>query len=133
LTKDQYPCVLNIKQLEKDIQTSSCQDAIVKKLMIWRHKNIAHTDAQLLLTGNKILLDNPLYDEEIKQLLDHSLNIFNKYSLLFCNNSWSSQIVGHYDYNSLLKFINLGLEKWDEDIEKQRAQLGNAFVDGAGV
>jgi hypothetical protein len=36
----------------------------------------------------------------------------------------SSGIIGRDDYNHLLKFIGLGLKKWDEDIEKQYKEIG---------
>jgi hypothetical protein len=125
--------VPQIEQIEKDIQISSPQDPIVKKLIKWRGNYIAHRGVKPTLNNFQILRDNPLSTEEIKLLLNQSRIIINKYLFFFRATTWSAQIIGHDDYKSLLKFINLGLKTWGEDIEKQIAQLGNAFVDGAGV
>jgi hypothetical protein len=38
--------------------------------------------------------------------------------------------VCHADYKHLLKFIGLGLEKWDEDIAKQEEALKAAIAKG---
>jgi hypothetical protein len=66
-----------------------------------------------------ILKDKPLGKEEIESLLDESFVIFNRYNYLYSASTYLRKVVGHDDYKSLLKFINLGLQKWDEDIAKQ--------------
>ena len=71
-----------------------------------------------------MLLNNPLSDDEIKLLLKQSLSIFNKYSDLYAASTHSSGIIGHDDYEDLLKFVRLGLEKRVEDIEKQYEAVG---------
>ena len=73
-----------------------------------------------LLGRTKFLENNPLSEMEIEQLLEHSLTIFNKYLSLYKASELSRQllILGHDDYKSLLKFISLGLKKWDEDTSK---------------
>ena len=54
---------------------------------------------------------------EMEQLLEHSLAIFNKYSSFYKASTRSTQllILGQDDYKDLLKFIGLGLKKWDEE------------------
>jgi hypothetical protein len=112
-----------IAQLELDIQFSSLQNPLVKKLMIWRNNIVAHRGAKVSLGKDQILVDNPLSEVEMEQLLDESYEIFNRYSSLYRASTWSRQIIGHDDYKSLLKFLTLGLKKWDEDLEKERKKL----------
>jgi hypothetical protein len=50
-----------------------------------------------------------------KTLSNESFSIFNKYSNLYSASRYSRKVVGHDDFKSLLKFVNLGLEKWDEE------------------
>jgi hypothetical protein len=66
-------------------------------------------------------IPNPLSIEEFEALLGHALRIFNKYSSLYRASTHSSNLIGRDDYKNLLKFAELGLQKWDEDIEKQMA------------
>lgn len=113
----------DLSELEADIQAATCQNASVKKLMIWRNNIVAHLGAKQALGKTSIVADNPIEKEEIEELLDNSLKIFNKYSSLYNASTWSRQIVGHDDYRSLLKFIGLGLKKHEEDIEKEMKEL----------
>lgn len=110
-------------QLDKDIWFSSDQNPLVKKLMIWRNNIVAHKGAKVSLGTDKILADNPLSEQELETLLDESFSIFNRYSSLYRASTWSRKVVGHDDYKSLLKFIRLGLQKWEEDIAKELQEL----------
>lgn len=111
--------VPNEAQLDNDIRFASGQNPLVKKLMIWRNNIIAHRGAKVSLGKDEILADNPLSQQEIETLLDECFTIFNRYSSLYRASTWSRKVVGHDDYQSILKFIKLGLQKWDEDIEKE--------------
>jgi AbiU2 len=111
-------------EVERDMKLVTCENHVVKKLMIWRNNIIAHRGAKAVLGKNQVLSDNPISDVEIKELLEQSLSIFNKYSSFYNASTQSSGIIGHDDYEHLLKFIKLGLKKWDEDIEKQYEALG---------
>lgn len=113
----------NESQLQKDIWFASDQNPLVKKLMIWRNNIIAHRGAKVSLGKDEILADNPLSQQEIETLLNESFTIFNRYSSLYRASTWSRTVVGHDDYKSLLKFLNLGLQKWDEDIKKELQEL----------
>ncbi len=110
-------------QLDKDIWFASNKNPLVKKLMIWRNNIIAHRSAKASLGKNDILTDNPLIQEEIETLLNECFTIFNRYSNLYRASSWSRKVIGCDDYKSLLKFITLGLQKWDEGIEKEIQEL----------
>ena len=110
-------------QLEKDMWLASAQNPLVRKLMIWRNNIIAHRGAKVSLGKDEILAENPLSQQEIEALLDESFTIFNRYSSLYRASTWSRKVVGHDDYKSLLNFLNLGLQKWDEDIKKELQEL----------
>jgi len=61
--------------------------------------------------------------EELSTLLDGCFTILNRYSSLYRASTYSRQVVGHDDYKSLLDFIKLGLQKREEEIEKQLQKL----------
>ena len=111
------------RQLDEDIGYASCANPLVKKLMIWRNNIVAHRGAKVSLGKKQVLEDNPLAQPEIEELLNQSFTIFNRYSSLYRASTWSRQVIGHDDYQSLLKFLRLGLQKWDEDIEKEIAGI----------
>ncbi len=113
----------SIAQLDEDIEFSSSRNPLVKKLMIWRNNIVAHKGTKVALGKDQILADNPLPQPEMEQLLDRSLEIFNRYSSLYRASVWSRKVIGHDDYKSLLKFLSLGLKKLDEDLEKEREEL----------
>ncbi|MCX5717034.1 MAG: hypothetical protein NTW44_01740 [Nitrospirae bacterium] len=110
-------------QLEKDICFASKQNPIVKKLMVWRNNIVAHKGAKVSLGNNDILTNNAVSSEELEALLDGCFEIFNRYSSLYRASTWSRQVIGHDDYQNLLNFIKLGLNKWDEDIGKELQDL----------
>lgn len=66
---------------------------------------------------------------EIKLLLDRCFEIFNRYLNLYRASVWSRKVPGHDDYKSILKFIKLGLQKWDEDREKELQELKRKRVE----
>jgi hypothetical protein len=112
-------------QLDGDIDYASSRNPLVKKLMIWRNKIVAHRDAKVSLGKIRTLESNPISNLEIEELLSQSLIIFNRYSSLYTASTWSRQVIGHDDYRSLLKFLRLGIQKWDENIEQELTRLRN--------
>ncbi len=71
------------------------------------------------LGHNQVLENNPFSKEKIETLLDESFLIFNRYSSLYSATKYSRKVDGHDDFKSLLKFMNLGLQKWDDNIENE--------------
>jgi hypothetical protein len=111
-------------EVESDMKLVTCENPIVKKLIIWRNNIVAHRGVKVALGKDHVLSDNPISDVEIKELLEQSLSIFNKYSSFYNASTQSSGIIGHDDYEQLLIFIGLGLKKREEDIEKQYEAFG---------
>lgn len=110
-------------RLEEDISWVKAQNPLIKKLMIHRNNIVAPRGAKVSLGKDEILADNPLTLDEIKLLLDRCFEIFNRYLHLYRASVWSRKVPGHDDYKYILKFIKLGLQKWDEDIEKELQEL----------
>ena len=113
----------SIDEVERDVELVTCKNSTVKKLTIWRGNIVAHRGAKVALGKDQILKDNPLSDKEIMVLLERSLTLFNKYSGLYNASTQSSGIIGHDDYEQLLKFIGLGIKKRDDDIAKEMAEM----------
>ena len=111
------------KRLEKDIIFARKNNPLIKKLLAWRNNKIAHIGAKITLGYDQILRDNPIDQKEVESLLDKSHEIFNRYSYLFKASTYSRHVVGHDDFKSLLKFLNMGLEKWDENIKNQQDRI----------
>ena len=113
----------DLKQIDLDIEFASNSNPIVEKLVIWRNNIVAHKGSKNVLKKNQILKEHPFSIDEIEELLDEGFKILNRYLYLYKASSWSRQIIGHDDYKSIFKFMNLGLEKWDLDVKAELEQL----------
>ena len=110
----------SVEELQADIAFASNKNPIVKKLVLWRMNVYAHTGAKTALGKfTDTLEENSISKEEIEQLLDQCFSISNKYMSLYKASSWSRQIVGHDDYLSLFKYLRIGLEKHESDIQQE--------------
>ena len=110
-------------QLDEDIKFASLANPVVKKLMVWRNNIVAHRGAKFSLGKKQVFKDSSISQPELEGLLNQSFEILNRYSNLYRASTWSRQIIGHDDYQSLLRFLRLGLQKFAEDIEKERAGI----------
>lgn len=61
----------------------------------------------------------PLTDEQIGSLLTGGIQIVNRYSLMFHAQSYSTQIIGHDDYQNVLAAVRLDLQRRREEIRKE--------------
>lgn len=89
----------------------------MNKLTRLRGSVYAHIGAKVAL-GKTVALE-AIAKDEIELLLEKSLLIFNKYPQLYKATAWSSQVVGPDDYQSLFKFLRIGLQKYQADIQKE--------------
>ncbi len=108
----------SIEELQSDIEFASDRNPVVLKLTKWRMNVYAHTGAKIALGKSDSLKESSITEEEFDQLLNQCFSISNKYMNLYKATAWSRQIVGHDDYLSLFKFLRLGLEKHEEDIQR---------------
>jgi hypothetical protein len=111
--------VPSIEELQTDIRFASLNNQLVSKLMLWRGNIHAHTGAKVVLGKAAAVEANKIEEEEIEILLDQCFSMLNKYMNMYKAASWSRQVVGHDDYLSLFRFMRLGLEKYEYDIEKE--------------
>ena len=108
-----------LKELLTDIEYASIRNPIVLKLIKWRNNFHAHIGAKVPLGKAGSLKSLRIDKDEINELLDQCFVILNRYMRLYKATSWSRQIIGHDDYLSLLKFLHLGVESYEADIQRE--------------
>jgi HEPN superfamily AbiU2-like protein len=106
--------------LEEDILLCSPDDPQVKTLVIHRNSRIAHKGARNIIAERDINDDHPLTFGDVDTLLDRAKTILNRYSSLFAANSYSTQIVGHDDYQYIFKCVDEKIQRIEEKIEENR-------------
>jgi hypothetical protein len=108
----------NIEQLEKDIHFVSKANPSVKRLLFWRNNTIVHKNAEHVINNFDISDKYPLSFDEIKQLLKEGTTIINRYSNLFHATTYSTQIVGHDDYQNVLKAVRAVIKQHEKKIAR---------------
>lgn len=101
--------------LTEDIAACSNSDPAVKKLTIYRGSRIAHRNAKNLVTAQEISDNHALMFEDVNTLLERAITILNRYSYLFSASTYSTQVVGHDDYEYIFKCV-------EEKVELARQQ-----------
>lgn len=110
------------KNIAEHLRYASEENPIVKKLIVWRNNIVAHRGAKLSLGRKDILNERQIPEEEINELLDQALKIFNHYSYLFKASTWSSKAIGEDDYKNCLQLLRAGiLQKKQTFLEAARA------------
>ena len=108
-------------QLQKDLESVSNADPLVKKLTIWRNNYFAHRSHSSALDPNGFAKQNPILFSEIKALVDNGLRIVNHYSSLFSAAVHTSLPIKDYKY--VLDAIRRDLKVRDAELEKQIAAV----------
>lgn len=101
--------------LEEDIAVCSCSDSVVKKLTIYRGSRIAHRNAKNIVAAHGVSDTQVLTFEDLDTLLERAITILNRYSNLFSASVYSTQVVGHDDYEYIFKCV-------EEKVEHARQQ-----------
>jgi hypothetical protein len=96
-------------ELQKDLQSISNADPLVKKLTIWRHNFFAHRSRASALNPKDFSAKNPLLFSEIGALIDNGLRIVNHYSSLFNATVHTSLPIKDYKY--LLNAVRRDLKR----------------------
>ncbi len=107
----------------RDRDSVNSSDPLVKKLLAWRNKIIAHRDASNVVEGVDITMDYPLTIDEIRELLERATKILNTYSRLFRASTYSTQIIGHDDYLYVLRAIKEKVSEHRKEVASQKAKL----------
>jgi AbiU2 len=93
-------------------------DALVAKLCDLRNRLLAHRNASLVL-GATVLNAGGIRHEDIDELLDRAVALVNRYSSLFRAQTYSTNIVGRDDYESMLRFVRRGINAYEAEIEAE--------------
>jgi len=110
----------NAEQLDKDIQQVSEGNPLVKKLLMLRNNVFAHKSSKNVIRQRDAFSDYPLSYGEIKQLLDESVAILNRYSGLFISREYSVQVIRHDDYKFILKTLKTQIDLREAEIQKYK-------------
>ena len=111
-------------RLQKDLESVSNADPLVKKLTIWRHNYLAHRSRTSALNPKAFTEKNPILFSEIEALISNGLRIANYYSDLFSATHHTSLEVKDYKY--LLDAVRRDLERREAEIQKQCAAMQGA-------
>ncbi len=115
-------------QLQKDLDSVSKDDPLVKKLTIWRHNYYAHRSRQHALDADAFSKQHPFLSiEEIEALLKNGVAIMNRYSHLFSATLHSTHMIGHDDYLSVLEAVRRDLKAQEAQIQKELAAANAAM------
>ena len=106
-------------QLTKDIEFVKT-GAVVKKLTGLRGNFVAHINWSNIADDVRVGHRFDLSFQEIDQLVSRAMEILNRYGNLFKRTSWSPSIVGHDDYQTILKALRHDLERWDAERVAER-------------
>lgn len=102
---------------------------VVKRLMMWRHKEIAHRDETFALHGG--LSDKfPVSRVEIQQLIDEGMTIINRYYGAFFGVFYSHPPPDICDYERLLAAVHADLERRRQALRDEIARAEDAEREG---
>lgn len=105
--------------IQRDLDFVSPSNFLVKKLIVWRDKHIAHRDPSPVLNPEELTRRYPLLYTEIDELIREGLRIVNEYSSLFVATTHSSGVVGADDYLTILKAVRESLNRHDAEVERE--------------
>jgi len=111
-------------QLQKDIRLVSASEPLVNKLIIWRSNQGAHTSAKPLLRPKEHR--DPLTRDDVFELVDRAFTIFNRYLTAFEGASYSRMVIGEDAHPFLFEMLRLGLQKFNEDMDRQWSEWTNS-------
>ena len=105
-------------QLGTDIESVGNKDPLVKKLICLRGNFVAHVNWDHTASGGvKIREDAFALDwAEIDLLISRATDILNRYSILFKQTSWITDIAGRDDHKYILKAVRSDLERMKAEI-----------------
>ena len=98
------------KQLASDIALSSVHDPLVKRLVTHRNNAVAHLSQKRRLNSTPQRSDEEITNADFEILLNRAVEIVNRYSGLFGAEHFSTQIVGHDDYETVFRWIQQRVE-----------------------
>jgi hypothetical protein len=92
-------------QLQKDMRRCSGKDRIVKKLTVHRNNFVAHQSKRMRLNSLRSPADAELTYRDLEALLARAQTIVNRYSRMFNAETYSSQVIGHDDFETIFRWM----------------------------
>lgn len=108
----------DINLLEEDLYKVSDKNELVKRLLVCRNNIFAHTNAKNIAKSHNVLIEYPLKNDDIEQLLNLSKEMLNRYNRLFKASTYSTQVVGYDDYKFVLESIRENIKRMDKEAEE---------------
>lgn len=106
-------------QLAADRDYVSDRNPLVKNLTEWRNNFFAHRSARHVITQKNLSQESPLTVENVGELLAEGMKILNRYSSLFEASTYSTQIVGHDDFQYVLESIRQRLAQGEKQFQEE--------------
>jgi hypothetical protein len=119
------PPVLDTAQLATDLAyVTRTTNPAVNRLIEARNNYYSHRNAADITSGVDLAAQYQLTREDVADLLRGGMQIANRYNALFRANIFSTQIVGHDDYKSVLKAVREKLERLRREIDDEARRYG---------
>ncbi|HEY7406005.1 MAG TPA: hypothetical protein VIB39_20935 [Candidatus Angelobacter sp.] len=121
---DEVP--FDLQQLSIDIESVSDSDPVVKKLIQLRGNCIAHVNAEAIAKGKGLEKRFGLSPDEVNLLVERAATLLNRYGAILRRTVWSTQIVGHDDFRTVLIAMRSYCKKYETEIEEEFSRLTQA-------
>ena len=109
----------NQEQLTADIAyVSRKTNPKVGTLVELRNKFYAHRASRDVVAATDIAAAYPFTKADVTDLLKMGLQILNRYSNLFHAQSYSSQMIGHDDYKTVIEAVHWDIKRHDVEIHR---------------
>ncbi len=110
-------------QLSADMSRCSEHDPLVKRLVKHRNNSVAHSSRKRRINGVLGPVDEEITYEDYQALLNRAVEILNRYSGLFSAEYFSTQVIGHKDYETVFRWVQEGVEADEARVEAEVKRL----------
>lgn len=99
--------------LDADIKSVSESDGIAKKIICLRNNLLAHRVLKPITSQDGTLIHLKIPTASVTILVERAQNLVNRYTTLLNRESYSTTILGHKDYISVLESVRSKLQQTD--------------------
>ena len=116
-------------QIQQDLDyVSQEKNVVVKHLMQWRYKLIAHRDTKKVTSGQRISDDFPIKYDDLQALINTGFEILNRYGVTFFRSSMQPRVSGAGDHAWVLDTLRQRAEA--DEVRSQEIARAHRFSDG---